>query len=111
MFQTIKSILIFFCVLAFISLPLFSQSQDYGVVNGSIATPDGQALPGAEVTISSPKLIGGSQSAITNANGEFRFIALPPGTYTAEARLQGFTPQKIEDIRLTIGTTLTLTFT
>jgi len=111
MVKSLKSILIFFCTLAFISLPLFSQSQDYGVIIGNIATPDGEALPGAEVTISSPKLIGGSQSAITNANGEFRFIALPPGDYTAEARLQGFTPQKIEDIRLTIGSTLTLTFT
>jgi len=82
----------------------------HGAIQGRVATPEGEALPGVEVTISSPQLIGGAQSVITGGNGRFRFVALPPGTYTAEARLQGFNPQKRGDLRLTMTATLTVDF-
>jgi len=103
--------LIFVCLLALFCLPAYSQSPVYGVIQGKVATPEGEPLPGVEVTISSPKLIGGPQSAITYAEGKYRFVALPPGTYTAEAKLQGFTPQKRVDLRLIVGATLTVDFT
>ncbi len=106
----VSDFLIFICLLVFVSTPLYSQSPVYGVIHGEVATPDGQALPGVEVTISSTKLIGGPQSVITDAAGKFRFTALPPGTYTAEAKLQGFTPTKRIDLRLTMGQTLTADF-
>ena len=106
----VSDFIIFVCLLVFVSTPLYSQSPVYGVIHGEVATPDGQALPGVEVTISSTKLIGGPQSVITDAAGKFRFTALPPGTYTAEAKLQGFTPTKRIDLRLTMGQTLTADF-
>jgi hypothetical protein len=102
--------LIFVSVLVLVGTPLHSQSAVYGVIEGKVTTPDGEPLPGAEVTISSPKLIGGSQSQITDGAGKFRFVALPPGTYTAETKLQGFTPQQVADLRLIVGATLTVDF-
>jgi hypothetical protein len=100
-----SSLLIFFCSLT------FSQSQETGAIQGTVMTPEGEPLPGVEVTISSPHLIGGSKSQITNQYGKYRFPALPIGTYEAEARLEGFTPQRRVDLRVSIQMTLTLDIT
>lgn len=102
--------LIFACLLTLVCSLSYSQSAVYGVIQGKVMTPEGEPLPGVEVTISSPKLIGGPQSTITNAEGKYRFAALPPGIYTAEAKLQGFIPQKRGDLRLIVQATLTVDF-
>jgi hypothetical protein len=99
------SLLVFLCSLT------FPQSQETGAIEGTVMTPEGEPLPGVEVTISSTHLIGGSKSQITNQYGKFRFPALPIGTYEAEARLEGFTPQRKIDLRISIQMTLTVDFT
>jgi len=88
----------------------YSQSKETGAIEGIVQTPEGEPLPGVEVSISSPALIGGTKAVITNQFGRFRFPALPVGTYEAEARLQGFNPQRKIDIRLSVQQTLTVTF-
>jgi len=93
--------------LSILHLPIYSQSRENGAIQGRVTTDTGEFLPGAEVKVSSPNLIGGDRFAITNESGKFRFVALPPGTYSVTATLEGFTPAKIEDIRLHVGTTLT----
>ncbi|MGD9347254.1 MAG: TonB-dependent receptor [Candidatus Aminicenantes bacterium] len=98
------SLLMFLCSLT------FPQSQETGAIEGTVTTPEGEALPGVEVTISSDTLIGGNQSMITNQYGRFRFPALPPGTYEAEARLEGFTPQRKTDLRISVQFTLSVNF-
>jgi len=98
------------CILAFLSLSAMAQSQNTGAIVGKVTSPDGEPLPGVEVIVSSPDLIGGDQATVTNTSGRYRFVALPRGTYTIEARLQGFTPQKREGIRLSIQETLKVDF-
>jgi hypothetical protein len=110
MSQRRKAFLIFICLLVSICLPIYSQSKETGSIIGTVRATEGELLPGAEVTISSPSLLGGSQSVITNAEGRFRFVALSPGIYTAEAKLTGFTSQKRVDIRLSVQQTLTVDF-
>jgi len=105
-----KTFLVFVCSLAFLYLPIYSQSQGHGAIQGEVTTPEGEILPGVEVTVSSPSLIGGMRSTVTNDSGRFRFVALPPGTYSVEAKLQGFNPQKMGDIRLSPAMTLTVDF-
>jgi hypothetical protein len=102
--------LILVTVLVLVGTPAYSQSAVYGAVQGKVTTPEGEPLPGVEVTISSPRLIGGAQSVITGGNGRYRFVALPPGTYICEAKLQGFNPQKRGDLRLIVQATLTVDF-
>jgi hypothetical protein len=97
-------LLVFLCSLT------FTQSLETGAIEGNVTSPEGEPLPGVEVTLSSPGLIGGNQSQITNQYGRFRFPALPVGRYEAEARLEGFTPQRLVDLRLSAQGTLTLTF-
>lgn len=105
-----KTFLIFVCSLLFISSFVFSQSKETGAIQGTVATPEGEALPGVEVTISSPSLIGGSKSVITNAYGRYRFVALSIGTYTVEAKLEGFNAQRKVGLRLSVQMTLTVDF-
>ena len=105
-----KAFVIFICSLAFLCLSIYPQSQGTGAIKGTVATPEGEVLPGVEVTLSSPNLIGGNQSVVSNAAGKFRFVALLIGTYAVEARLVGFKPQKRDNIRLSVGKTLTVDF-
>ena len=98
------------CMLAFMCSLTFSQSQENGAIEGKVVTPEGEGLPGVEITISSPSLIRGTQSVVTSNTGKFRFVALLPGTYEIEAKLGGFNPQKKEGVRLSVGMTLTVDF-
>lgn len=70
-----------------------------------------QPLPGATITVSSTDLIGGSSVAITDAGGHYRFPALAPGVYQVKAELSGFQTVIRNDMRLFVGTTLTVNFT
>jgi hypothetical protein len=66
----------------------------------------GAVLPGAVVRINSPALIGGPASATTNEKGQFRFPALPPGSYVLDIERQGFTAYHEEDLRIGVGASL-----
>ncbi len=104
-----KYLLVSFCLLAFLSSLMFSQSVDTGAIEGVVQTPDGEPLPGVEVILSGTRLIGGAQSRITDGAGKFRFPTLPVGRYELEARLEGFNPSKQIDLRLSVQMTLEVT--
>ncbi|MEN8162763.1 MAG: TonB-dependent receptor [Acidobacteriota bacterium] len=89
----------------------YSQSMETGAIEGTVQDDQGNFVFGATVTISSPHLIGGDQTATTNKNGKYRFVVLPPGTYSVDAATPGFTPQRLVDLRLSVSTTLTADFT
>ena len=98
---------VFFTVLLFLLSPFtFSQSKETGAIVGTIVDEEGTSLPGVTVTLSSPKIMG-ERVFITDAEGEYRFPALPPGLYTVKAEIQGFTTEVRENIRL--HTTIRLT--
>ncbi|HEB34407.1 MAG TPA: TonB-dependent receptor [Candidatus Aminicenantes bacterium] len=88
----------------------YSQSRVTGALEGTAVDDTGSALPGVEIKLSSPDMIGGSRSRVTDAEGKFRFVGLQPGTYSVEASLQGFTPQRSEGVRLFVGQTLIIDF-
>ena len=94
-------------VILLASAPLaLSQSRDTGAITGKVTDDQRNPLPGVTVNLSSPSLMG-VRATTTDANGEFRFPALPPGTYAVKAELQGFQTALREDVR--VNTTLTLT--
>ena len=93
--------LLIFCSLA------FSQSKETGAIMGTITDEQNEPLPGAVVTITSPNLMG-SRESVADAQGQYRFPALPPGEYTVKAQLQGFATSVQRDVRLTTTTRLTI---
>jgi len=88
------------------AVPLCAQEQT-GSIQGTVKDSSGAVLPGVTVEARSPSLVGVS-TAVTDADGSFRFPALPPGTYSITATLGGFADKKSEGIVLTLGQTLKL---
>jgi hypothetical protein len=81
------SLVLSVCLLLLVPVALLGQTT--GTVEGSITDQSGAALPGVTVEITSPNLQG-TRTAVTSANGNYRFPSLPPGTYTVTATLAGF---------------------
>ncbi len=69
--------------------PVASQTVT-GTLFGRVLDAGDLPLPGASVSVSSPQLIGGAQTRVTDGNGEYRFPALPPGDYSMNAEMSGF---------------------
>src|SRR5918912_1040109 len=65
----------------------------------------GAVTPGVSVTITSPALIAGSMSGVTDAGGVYRFPSLVPGTYTVKLELQGFQTVVRENVAVLVGQT------
>src|SRR5688572_27699434 len=83
-------------------------AQDFrGRINGTVTDNTGAVLPGVTVTVSSPALIQ-PQTQVTSGEGDYRFIALPPGVYDVNFELAGFQNVKREGVRVVINQTLTV---
>src|SRR5438105_14045397 len=77
-------------ILAVLSLTVPSAlAQTTGTVEGTINDQSGAPLPGVTVELSSPALQG-TRTAVTSADGRYRFPSVPPGAYKVTADLAGF---------------------
>jgi hypothetical protein len=86
---------------------VWAQSMTGGIT-GRATDSSGGALPGVTVSITSPQMIGGARTAITDEQGVYRFTLLPGGTYTVKFKLPGFTTMNIEGVTLNTGATMTI---
>src|SRR4029450_9166822 len=87
--------------------PAFAQSLT-GAITGRAVDGSGAVLPGVDVSISSPAMIGGPRSAVTDAQGVYRFTQLPSGEYRVSFKLSGFQTLNIDAVRLDVGATMTI---
>jgi len=84
-------------------------AQD-GVITGRVIDSSGATLPGVDVSLTSPALIGG-RSTVSDEQGGYRFALLPPGVYSVRFQLQGFSTVVREGVTLTPGFTSNLNIT
>src|SRR5437870_10639838 len=82
-------------------------AQTTGRLVGTVVDAQGGVLPGVTVTVTSPQLQG-ANTTVTDANGQFRFPALPPGAYQVKAELAGFKPAEQANVRIGLDQTITL---
>lgn len=99
-----RSVLVLSCVL--ISASAFAQIG-LGTVTGVVTDPQGEVLPGVTVTATSPALIG-VRTAVTEADGRFRFPALASGVYKLKFDLAGFSTTERDNIQVVLGQTITV---
>jgi hypothetical protein len=78
-----------------------------GAINGRVTDTTQAVVPGVTVTITSPSLMG-TRTDVTDADGQYRFTAVPPGEYTVSFELTGFTSVRNEGIRINLGFTATV---
>jgi len=81
--------------------------QQTGTIKGRAEDTQGAPVSGVKITVFGKSLIGGVQERTTGADGEFRFLQLPPGRYTLHAEAAGLRSQHEEGIALGLGTTVT----
>jgi len=87
---------------------LSAQTQTTSALTGTVTDSTGAVVPGATVSITSPSLIGGAHTAVTDSQGTYRFPSLQPGVYELTAELTGFRKVTQSGIRLPLGATITL---
>ena len=83
----------------------FGVSAQTGSIAGSVADSTGGVLPGVTVEATSPALIEGVRTTITDGAGLYEIEALRPGTYAVTFTLPGFSTFVREGIELTSGFT------
>jgi hypothetical protein len=87
----------------------FGQSQaTSGQIVGTVTDPNGQAIPGATVIVSN-NAVGFKQTLTTNAEGNFRAVSLPPGSYTLEVKAPGFGVTTQTGYQVEVGSALDAT--
>jgi len=96
-------------LLAGLSPSAFAQLQT-GSILVRAADEQGAVMPGATVTISSPILLVGSMSGVTDASGAYRVPSLQPGEYVVKVELSGFAPVVREGVAVRAGQTTPLEF-
>jgi len=77
----------------------FAQIQG-GTISGSVKDEQGGVLPGVTVTAQG---VDATQTFITEATGEYRFLNLAPGPYKVTAALQGFTTMVRDNVIVSVG--------
>jgi hypothetical protein len=82
-------------------------SATTGAINGRVTDTTGAVLPGVTVTIASPSMMG-TRTAVTTADGQYRFAAIPPGLYQITYELSGFGTLTRDQVRITLGFTATI---
>ena len=79
----------------------------FGSIGGCVTDTEGDVLPGVKVTA---LRMGIQRSAVTDAKGCYELKELPPGTYTVTGELAGFRHYKRENLAISAGSRLSLSF-
>ncbi|HEV2720351.1 MAG TPA: carboxypeptidase regulatory-like domain-containing protein, partial [Thermoanaerobaculia bacterium] len=85
----------------------FAQFQT-GNIYGKVQAKDGSVLPGVTVTLTG---IGAPQTTVTDAQGNFRFLNLSPGTYTIKSELAGYGTATRAGVGVRVGSNSDVTLT
>jgi len=91
-----------------LSLPSAAGAQGLGTVAGNVKDASGAVLPGVTVEASSPALIEKVRTAVSDGNGQYRIVNLPPGTYSVSFTLPGFSTVKRDALEVSINFTSTV---
>ena len=84
-----------FLALTFIlgAMGVAASAQTGSVVSGSITDSSGSVIPGVEVLLKTPSEVV-LASTTSDADGEYRFEGISPGSYMIVARSPNFTPKR-----------------
>jgi hypothetical protein len=88
---------------------IYAQSQaTSGNIEGRVLDPNGAAVPNMSITATNQGT-GLEKTVTTDSEGLYRFVLLPPGTYTVRAAAaSGFDPIELRNVVVTVGGQTTL---
>ncbi len=85
----------------------FSQSKTTAVLNGTIYDPSGGAIPATKIILTNIEN-GFKQETQSDAEGNYRFPLVTPGTYEVRAEKSGFSSAIRKNVEVTVGQAATL---
>jgi ABC-type amino acid transport substrate-binding protein len=94
-----RRILTLSLLLAAVATPLAAQSIT-GTVAGTVKDEQGGVLPGVTLTLAGKT---GTRTAVTDAQGAYRFAGLDPGTYSVTATLSGFRTKRQDNVIVSLS--------
>jgi len=89
-------------VVAVLGLPAIAQSVSTAQLNGTVRDPAGAEVVGAAITVADASR-GISRSTVSDGQGNYQLLLLPPGTYTVTATSTGFAKLTATNVILTVG--------
>src|SRR5438034_6566464 len=92
-------------LLLILLLPAAGSAQQASGIAGLARDTSGSVLPGVTVEASSPALIEKVRTGVTDGEGRYNIVNLPPGTYNVTFTLPGFNVFKREGVAITAGFT------
>ena len=104
-----KRIILCVAVLVHLAAPA-AFAQGVGAIGGTISDSSGAVLPGVNVSLVSPGVIGGNQQTVTDERGAYQFLRLVPATYSVRGELQGFRTTTRENITVNADATARVDF-
>lgn len=81
-----------------------------GALRGAVTDTSGAVLPGVNIELSGPALIGGPKAVVTDDKGQYRFPNLAPGAYSVTASLSGFQTVRRDGVRVEVGSQFDVDF-
>ena len=87
--RTATILLLMAALLAATAAGAAAQGRQTGTIRGTVLDAQGLVLPGVTVTVRSGALQG-VRTTVTDINGNYRILALPPGEYRVVFELSGF---------------------
>lgn len=74
--------------------------MEFGNLQGTVVDDGGTALPSVTVRLSGS---AGPEVQVTDAQGHFRLLALQPGKYHLQAKLEGFSTVEYPNVNINAG--------
>src|SRR5262245_53181144 len=98
--SSLARVIVWFVALAGLGYSALAQ-QNSGTVFGRVVDEPGGAIPGATATLTGDLA---PRSTVTDANGNFRFLKVPVGTYKVSINISGFAPFEREKVIVALNT-------
>ena len=97
----IKRALLCVFVLTLVAAPAWAQFETGNVV-GTIKDSTGAVVPGAKVTLTNTQT-GVTSERTSDANGNYEFFTVRPGTYVITGEKSGFSIALVDNVIVTVG--------
>src|SRR5438067_12772482 len=87
---------------ALFAAPALRAQATTGTIYGVVVDESKSVLPGVTIQVKNVEN-GAIRTLVTDENGRYRALSLPPGVYMVSADLQGFAPAKRDSLLVETG--------
>src|SRR5438067_5596362 len=100
--SAVKAILGVSLLACFAVPPALHAQATTGTIYGAVADESKAVLPGVNIQVKNVEN-GATRTLVTDENGRYRALNLPPGLYSVSADLPGFAPARRDNLVVEIG--------